>query len=267
MGTRAFAVVVVMVGFGLAGCGGDEKPSQDDFSTVTAMLTSGAAVQSAMQPLMLCLPEQPACYRRSGPAAVRAVQREKNRFAPLVAATDNPCLADVGRIFSQDLDAYADAGRAATRGKPSAFDKAISRSTRLEIAMYRKLDECGFSQGRTAEIAAGIREVNIAMLRLSEEIIACRERPCVVRVARKMERKAREGVAGLNAYLGRLPEDAPHCLREGILQIRTAYRTFQGMTVALQKGEAAKAEKEGKRSNAQQIRAMRHMAACIESMR
>lgn len=267
MSAKLLAVVAVLVtGLGTAGCG-EEGPSNADLSAVQAILSSSATIDRSMQPLYLCVPEDTACYKRSGPQAVAVAQRERRKVAPTLAETENSCLADVGRLFDKSLGGYADAGRAAARGKSSGFDAAISRTTRFEIAYVRKLNECGFTEGRLAEIGAAVREVNVAMLRLNEEIVDCQTSRCVKRVAREMEQQTRVGVARLDEYLAELDRDAPICLRDVLVEMRETFLTVRRSAVALRQNRFSVAEREGTRSIEQAARAKQHGAACLESLR
>jgi hypothetical protein len=193
----------------LGACGGDE-PSQSDAATVKVMLSSSAAVQDTFTELYGCLPEQPACYTRHGPTAVHVVETERKRFADALEETDNDCLREVGDLYLSSLDGYGDAAQAAADAEPKAFDAAISRTTESEIAYTRRLTECGFAEGRVAEISAAIDEVNIELLSLGEEIADCLRPKCVREVARRMEASADEGVALLEDYRDELA-DAPPC--------------------------------------------------------
>jgi hypothetical protein len=260
------AVALALVGCGEnRGEGGGDGPSRDDASTIKAMLLSGAEVQRAAQPLYFCLPENVRCYTRAGPKLVTVAEQERERFEAALDDTDNECLAGVGRLYGDSLAAYADAGRAASAGKPSAFDAAISRSTQIEIRYTRKLDECGFSQGRAAQFGAAIREVNVDLLRISDEIYKCRGRACVLAAARRMRDAARRGQRVLDDFNARLADEAPACLRNAMTVYRGAFVAVERTALAIQAEDFARAEKEGTRAGRLEVRAQRDLAACLES--
>jgi hypothetical protein len=264
--TKVIAVVAVLVLMGLGtGCG-DKEISQSDLSTVQAILNASAEIDRAMQPLYSCLPEDAACFRRSGPQAVRVAERERRRVTPTLAVTKNSCLDDAGRLFGKSLDGYARAAHAAARGKSSRFDAAISQTTRHEIAYVRKLNDCGFTQGRLAEIGAAVRMVDVAMLRLNDEIVDCKSLKCVNRVAHEMEKQAGIGVARLDEFLAELDEDAPSCIRGALVETRATFVSVRRGAVALQEGRYTAAEKQGNRSIEQGAATKQHMAACLESL-
>ncbi len=250
----------------VAGCGSDE-PSRDDLETVRTLLRSSAAVERAVSPLSLCLPEQRRCYRDAGTTVVAVVERERAAFDDALAETDNECLADAGGAYADALDAYARAGEAAVRGRPAAVDRAIARSTEAQIAFLERIGECGFSQGRFAEVGATMRRVGIDVLRLSTEGDACRDEACVVDVARRMEGKAREGLRALDEFLAEVRAgDAPACLDGSLENMRTAYQALERASSAVQERRYRVADREGERAMRFGARAQDDLAACLGTM-
>jgi hypothetical protein len=248
----------------LGACGGDE-PSQSDAATVKVMLSSSAAVQDAFTELYGCLPEQPACYTRHGPTAVHVVETERKRFADALEETDNDCLREVGDLYLSSLDSYGDAAQAAADAESKAFDSAVSRTTESEIAYTRRLAECGFAEGRVAEIGAAIDEVNIELLSLGEEIADCLRPKCVREVARRMEASADEGVALLEDYRNELAE-APPCLLGAVEKFLASFRALGSAARAIQEDNFLAAEREGARSGELGVEAQSDMADCLGSL-
>jgi hypothetical protein len=249
----------------LASCGGDEGPTERDAATVEALLSSSAAVQQAFAELYGCLPDRPACYERHGPNAVTIVNAQRQRFAGALEDTDNNCLRDVGELYLSSLDSYADAAQAAADASPSRFDTAISKTTESEIAFNRKLADCGFSEGRTAEIGAAMREVSVELLGLGEEIGDCLRPRCVHDVAQRMEETASEGVGLLQDYGDELDE-APDCLREAVTTFTSSLQALEIAAQALQEDDFVTAEREGTRAGELEVEAQADMAGCIGSL-
>lgn len=248
----------------LGACGGD-GPTRNDAETVKLMLSSGAAVQQAFAELYGCLPERPACYTRHGPTAIQVVETEREQFAEALEETDNECLREVGDLYLASLDGYAEAAQAAADAEPAAFDAAISRTTESEIAYNRRLTECGFTEGRTAEIGAAIREVNVEILRLGEEIADCLRPKCIRDVARRMEESADEGVGLLEDYRDELSE-APDCLIAAVDKFLASFRTLGSAARAIQEDNYVAAERYGVRAGELGVEAQSDMAACLSSL-
>ena len=259
MAAALFTVVL------LASCGGDEGPTDSDAATMQALLSSSAAVQQAFAELYGCPPDRPACYKRHGPTAITVVNAQRQRFADALEDTDNECLRDVGELYLSSLDSYADAANAAAGSNPSRFDAAISKTTESEIAFNRKLSDCGFSEGRTAEISVAMREVSVELLQLGEKVADCLRARCVHEVARRMEQAATEGGALLQDYGDELDE-APACLREAVTTFRSSLQALEVAAKALQRDDFATAEREGTRAGELEIEAQADMAACIGSL-
>jgi hypothetical protein len=249
----------------LSSCGGDDEPSRSDAATIKLMLSSSSAVQQSFTELYSCLPGERACYTSNGPRAVAIVQRERTRFADALGETDDECLRDVGELYLDSLDGYGTAAEAAAEGKPDAFDQAISRTTKTEIAYNRKLTDCGFEEGRTAEIGAAIRKVNVEILRLSEEIGNCLRPVCILEVAGRMEKSAAEGVALLENYRDEL-EGAPDCLTAAIGKFMASFRSLGTAAHALQESDFAAAEQNGTRAARLGVDAQGDMASCLSSL-
>ena len=262
LGQAAAALLTAVL---LASCGGGEGPTESDAATVQALLSSSAAVQQAFAELYGCLPEQPACYERHGPTAVTVVDAQRQRFANALEGTENDCLRDVGELYLSSLDSYADAAQAAADSNPSRFDTAISKTTESEIAFNRRLAECGFSEGRTAEIGAAMRVVSIELLQLGEEIADCLRPRCIHEVAQRMEATAGEGVGLLQDYGDELDE-APDCLGEAVTTFTSSLQALEIAAQALQEDDFATAEREGTRAGDLEVEAQADMAACIGSL-
>ncbi len=221
-----------------------------------------------MSRLYVCVPEQPRCYDEAGPTVVEVVEREQAQLEDALAQTDDDCLAEVGALYSDALDAYGDAGRAAVRGRPAAVDRAITRSTEAEIAYLEKMGDCGFSQGRLGEAGARLRRVDAELLRLGEEITACPDEACVVRVARKMEATGREGLRSVDEMLREVrgEEDAPACLAASFSTVRDAYETLVRASRALQARDYEAAERGGTRSIKLAAEAQEDLADCLGTL-
>jgi hypothetical protein len=263
-GLGLVATVVVCAAL-FAACGGDDGPTQSDAATIKEMLSSSAAVQSAFSELYACLPEERACYTDNGPDALATVQAERGRFAAALDETDNECLREVGELYLASLNGYADAAEAAVAVDPPAFDEAISGTTEDEIAYNRKLTDCGFTEGRTAEIGAAIREVNIELLRLSQEIGDCLRPKCIRDIASRMEEGAGEGVRLLADYRDALDE-APECLVAAVDKFLESFRTLGSAARAIQEDDFATAQQDGTRADQLAIEAQADMAACLTSL-
>jgi hypothetical protein len=255
---RAFLLLIVLVG--ATGCGGDE-PTRDDAETVREMLTSGAAVQRAFADLFVCVPEDRDCYTNAGPRAVSVTTREKERFEEKLGETDNSCLQDVATLYRDSLAAYLRAARAASAGKPAVYDREISRTTDLEISYNRKLTECGFSSGRQAELSAAMREVNIDVLRIIEKLVKCTDASCVTPLARQLRKRSDEGIAIIQEFKGRVPQ----CYEDGFsLQLRS-FQALRRTAIAIEKGNARVAERQGLESDRLRAAAQEKLATCISS--
>jgi hypothetical protein len=263
MPPRALLPVVVLIGAAivLAGCQ-REEPTRNDASTMQAMLTSSAAIQRAAQPLYMCFPGQKRCYREAGRTLVQVVQAEQARLAPIIAETDDECLEDVGRLYSESLDAYLAAGQAALQGNSAAVDKAFSQSTDSEIAYNERLGDCGFAQGRFAQIGAGMREVNIEILKLDEKMYACASDACLRPLARQLKDKAAEATALLNEFHAELG-DAPDCLDHALVELRSAYMAIERSAAAMLKGDYDTALTEYTQGAGVHAKAQEDIAACL----
>jgi hypothetical protein len=267
---RRRSIVLVLAGtcaaIALAGCQRQAKePTQNDASTVQAMLSSGAAVQRAVQPLYMCLPEDKRCYRDAGQTVVQVVEAERGRIAPIIAATDDGCLKDVGRSYDESLAAYLAAGRAALAGDSAAVDKAISRSSKAEISYSERLGECGFAQGQFARITTSLRKVNVDIIELDEQMYACADFACVMPLARRLEHKASEATALISEFHASLGE-APACLDHALIEFRSAFVAIGRSAVATQKGDFLKATTEAMEAGRLQAQAQEDMAACLGSI-
>jgi hypothetical protein len=232
---------------------------------VQAMLSSTAKVQRALQPIYVCAPRDRDCYEAAGSEIVDTVAREQVSFNVFLERADNACLKEVGRLFQDSLDAYGEAGRAATAGDTKAADQAISESTDAEIAYIRKMEDCGFSQGQTAAIEAQMRAVNVEILALIEEVEGCKERACVVDVAQRLQASARRGVEAVDGYLDAIGDDVPDCVPDGLGLMRRAFESLELAAAAMEKGDFATVEREGMASDELRLQAQEKLAACIGS--
>ena len=256
--SRALLLLVVLVG--ATGCGGDE-PTRDDAETVREMLTSGAAVQRAFADLYVCLPEDRDCYTNAGPEAVSATAREKERFEEKLGETDNSCLQDVASLYRDSLAGYLRAAQAASAGKPALYDRELSRTTKIEISYNRKLTGCGFSTGRQAELSAAMREVNIDVLRLIDQLVKCIDVQCVKPLARRLRKRSDEGISIIREFKGRVPP----CFEDGFsLQLRS-FQALRRTATAIEKGNAPVAERQGRESDRLRSAAQEKMATCISA--
>ena len=261
---RALFALIVPTAVALSACGGgSEGPSKDDIRTAQGILSSTAAVQRAVEPLYACDPAAPACYRKAGPQIVGVVDRERAAFRDVLADTDSECLSRVGGLFDNSLDAYAEAGRAATAGDAETADRAISRSSRFEIAYIQKLDECGFSEGKTAEVASQMRRVNLKVIRLVEEITSCKDNDCVVKAGRELEATAREGITAVDAFLAAVPKDTPECVPDALGRVRRSFSSLELTAVAVQKGDFETAQREGAASDELRAQGQERLAECL----
>jgi hypothetical protein len=259
---RVVFLVLLVV---LSACGGGDETTERDADTVAVMLRSNASVQEAFQPLYACLPEDTRCYTQSGPEALSVVERERKLFRDALAATDLPCLREVGGLYSNALSDYEDAARAATEGDSTTFDAAISRTSEKEISYIRKLGSCGFQEGQTAEVTAAMRAANIEILRLSEAYTDCADEACVIEVSRDLQAKAAEGVAILEDFLRGLPGDAPSCLEPALRIRQDAFKSLQKTAALLQEGKLGQAEQEGFRAGELDSKSQRLLADCVTS--
>jgi hypothetical protein len=150
-------------------------------------------------------------------------------------------------------------------GRGEAFDAAISRSTAAEIAYSRRLDDCGFSEGKTAEINAALRDVNVDLLRLGEEIVDCTTRACVVSAAARIEERGREAVTLIGRLHDEVGEDAPDCLIGVLDEMRESYSLLVSSAAAIQDGRLRAAARDGTRSSELQAEALNDMASCLSS--
>lgn len=269
MGGRTLLIVVSVVVASLSGCGTysarDDAPaeSEEDASIVKAMLRSSATVQRAMQPLYLCLPEELSCYTDAGPGILTVVNQAKSDFERVPDNSDNECLSEVTRLYEESLDAYGEAAEAAVEGDPAAAERAISVTTELEMAYSERMNECGFAEGRQAELNSAIRRSFFEILRLNDQILMCADSECIVAASKRMEAKTNEGISLLDEYLGTLPDDAPACLAEALGAVRAAFKAMQQTAVALQRGNYAAAEREGTRAGELGPKAQEGFADCL----
>jgi hypothetical protein len=261
------AIVVSLVSCDLGSDAEDPgSTTKDDNSTVEAIMFSNASVQGAMQPLYGCVPEVLRCYTKAGPEAASVIEGELERYERVATGTDNPCLADVADLYGESLDAYLQAARAASRGDPAAFDDAIARSTELEKAYADKLAECGFAQGKLAEFNRKANEIGFAIIELSDEVYACSDRDCVVSGSRRLEEKAREGIALLDEYSDDLSEGAPDCYPEILDQMREMFVAFGALAVAIQEGDRPTIRREAKHAAKLGVTVQEDAATCVSSV-
>ncbi len=267
-GVRMLAVALVLAfPVVLSSCGGDES-SSNDIDTVRELLSSSASVQRAMQPLYSCLPEERRCYTQAGPEVVEVVEREQARFESALAETDDECLTEAGELYRESLEAYGDAGQAAVDVRPAEVDAAIDRSTEAELGYLKKFDECGFSQGRFAEVGPAMRAVDADLLRLGNEAADCKAIPCIEDVAGRMEAKAVEGGQLLERMIRELSaeEEAPECLAAALRQMNSGYQALVVAARALQTGDYDEAEREGTRASELTTAGQEAMATCLGSI-
>jgi hypothetical protein len=111
-----------------------------------------------------------------------------------------------------------------------------------------------------------MREINIDLLRLSEEIADCTAEACVLKVARRMEERSSAGVAVLDDFRSELGDDVPDCLDEAISEFRTTFSLLARMASALQAGDVPAVEKYGTRAGELEVEAQRDMASCLSSL-
>ena len=260
---RGLLGLLVLAAAGLTACGGDE-PTRDDAATVSAMLRSGASVQRAIGPLYSCVPERRGCYTRNGPKAVKAVEREAQRFDEVLAETDNTCLKEVGRLYRRSLDFYAAAGRAAARGNTGAVDRQLARSSDAEIGYLQELDGCGFVQGQAAVVSAELRHVNADVLRTSQRLLACAKPPCVEKFAHRLEQLGRRGTSLVDRYASTMGDDAPDCLGKALSVFKEYFGPLEQLGTAVRTGDVEEA-RAGARVDRLAIRVQEDMAACVES--
>jgi hypothetical protein len=250
----------------LPACGGDGGPSEADHATVNAILRSNAALGRAVTPLNLCVPEEPACYTGAGPEVVAVVEREAERVATVLAETDHACLAEVGALYEDVLDAYGEAGRAAVAGDAAAVDAALSRSSERELAYLDKLGECGSSQGRLAEISGSLRAVNADVIRIVEDLLACEtDVRCVQETARQLQAKGREGRARVDELMTEVEgeDEVPGCVPPAVALVRESFAALERTAVAVQAGEVETAEREGVRADELRAQAAEDIADCL----
>jgi hypothetical protein len=266
MQSRALVAVVPVVcaALALAGCQRSNEPTRSDASTVQAMLSSSAAIQRAVQPLYMCLPGQKRCYREAGRTLVQVVQAEQARVTPIVAETDDDCLEEVGGLYADSLDAYLAAGKAALSGNAAAVDEAFKRSTKVEISYHERLGDCGFAQGRFAQIGASMRAVTIEIIKLDEKMYSCANDACIRPLARQLEERAAEATALLSEFHANLGE-APECLDHAIIELRSAFMGVGRSAVAMQKGDYETAVTESTQASTVHAQAQEDMAACLAS--
>jgi hypothetical protein len=260
---RGLCTLLMAAPVALAACGGGDEPSRDDLRTIRGVLTSSAAVQRAVAPLYECLPGDADCYRAAGPGIIEAVAREQASFGGVLQEVDNECLTEVGRLYDDSLDVYGEAGRAAAAGQTAVADRAISRSAQVEIAYIRKLDECGFSEGKTAKVGAEMRRINIRVIQLVEELTACKSEKCVLGAARELGVAGQDGSKAVDALLAELPGDAPACIREGLSLMKQSFDSLERTAAAIEQGKFETAQREGTRSDGLRAQAQEQIAACL----
>ena len=230
------------------------------------LIRSSAAVQRAMQPLYSCLPEELRCYRRAGPRVLPIVQQEKRSFDEVAADTDDACLTEVATLFRKSLDAYATAAESARRGAPDSVDKAISLSTKYELAYTTKLKECGFVEGQRAELIMRINRATVAAGRLIDRIIACERATCVITFAKELEAEGRKGTEVVDQYIRAFQaeyRDAPACIVDALGKYRSAFIAVETAAAALQRGDADTAGREGNRADELGVGAQEQLAQCV----
>ncbi len=111
-----------------------------------------------------------------------------------------------------------------------------------------------------------MRELNTQLLRLSEEMVACADAACAVRVARRMEARAREGQALVDELRTDLGEDAPECLRDVLGVYARSLSALEKAAIAVQEGKADVAERQGTRAGELGVQVERDLASCLESV-
>jgi hypothetical protein len=249
----------------VAGCGGAEGPSEDDRATVEAILRSNAALGRAVSPFNLCLPEDLACYQQAAPKLVAVVEEEQELVSRALAETDNACLRKVGVAYDRVLEAYKGAGQAGVAGDGEAVGAALSRSSEREIAFLDEIRECGFSQGRVAEINAAISAVNVDVIRIVEELVACEQRACIEDTTRRLQATAREGRARIDELQAELEgeEGVPACIAPVFALLRQSFTALEQTAVAVREGEAERAEREGVRADELRAQAAEDLASCL----
>jgi hypothetical protein len=260
-------LLLALLSLPAAACGGEEVTS-DDARTVRAMLRSDAAVQRAVQPLLLCLPERPACYRRSGPAVVSVVERERRRVDVALENTDDTCLEEVASLYGRSLDEYGNAGQAATTADVAAVDAALAKTTELEIAYSEKLGTCGFAEGELARAGTKLREANTGMLRLEQEFAACQDEACVTEVAGRGRRLATDAAASVDELLADLEkqgEDVPSCFPRALRKWQDAFRAVGGAMAALEDLDLETADRAGTQAGELAAEAQDDLADCMSS--
>ncbi|MEO8290583.1 MAG: hypothetical protein ABI649_06260 [Gaiellaceae bacterium] len=247
----------------LAGCGGGDEPPRNDIRTMREILQSSALVQRAVAPLYQCAPDDADCYRAAGPGIVEAVASERASLGDVLQETESECLAEVARRFDDSLAAYAAAGRAAVQGDVAAADQAISRSSQVEISYLRRLDECGFSEGKVAEIGSEMRRINIEVIQLTEELVSCKTQDCVAEVSRELEVAAHQGSGAIESLLAEIPSETPGCLADGLRLMARSFRSLELAATAIGEEDFETAEREGVQSDEMRSQAQERLAACL----
>ena len=271
MGRRTLLMIVSVVVASLSGCGtysarDDARAGlEDDTSIVKTMLRSKATVQRAMQPLYSCLPEELSCYTDAGPGILTVVNQEIADFERVPDNSDNACLSEVARLYEESLDAYLQAAQGAVEGDPAAVQRAISASTELEMAYSERMSECGFAEGRLAELNTAISRTSFEIIRLTDRAVMCAETKCIVAASKRLEAKANEGISLLDEYLENLSDDDddPACFAEAMGTFRSAFEAIEHVAVALQRGKFAAAGREGKRADELSVTAQEELAECL----
>jgi hypothetical protein len=169
----------------------------------------------------------------------------------------------VSRLYEEALDAYAEAAKAAVEGDPTAVERAFSVSTELEMSYSEEMSECGFAEGRQAELNSAISRSFFEILRFTDQILMCADSECIVAASKRIEAKANEGISLLDEYLGTLSDDDPACFAEALGMVRATFRAMRQTAVALQRGKFAAADREGKRAGELGVTAQEGFADCL----
>jgi hypothetical protein len=189
--------------------------------------------------------------------------REQASFAEVLKDTDNECLAEAGGIYHDALIAYEEAGRAAAAGNTTAADAAVEKTSPLGTAYLSKLSNCGFSQGKMAEIQHRLGNVNIRILTLVDKMSACKGRECVVSVSRQLASAAQDGVKAIDAAVAEIPADAPSCLPDSLDLARQSFFALGETAKALEEGRFRDAGRLGTHSDELGSQAQEKLAACL----
>jgi hypothetical protein len=108
-----------------------------------------------------------------------------------------------------------------------------------------------------------MRRINIGVIELVEELVACKSQKRVLGAAREIEVAGKDGSKTVDSLLAELPGDAPPCISDGLSLIKQSVHSLERTAVAIEERKFETAQREGTRSDELRAQSQERIAACL----